>query len=190
MNEIKIVKNFIPKNELQSMIDYVDFLEKTEINKFAIYQNGRRLALQFGKDLYHEHMSYPSLEMLSQKENQIREYFNQVVDKTKKIFDVNNDLYVCSFWLAKQYPGATIPAHEDTDGGINTHFTHSAILYLNELSYGGELLFLETGYSYKPEAGDLVIFPTSGTGFHTVLEIPETRYSLPFWITADPSFML
>jgi 2OG-Fe(II) oxygenase superfamily len=190
MDQIKIVKNFIEKNEIRSMIEYIDHLEAKNLKEFGIYQEGKRLALQFGDDLYHKTLSHLTLDLLFEKENEIKNYFYKVLSETKKLFSYPEDLYVCAFWFAKQYPGAKVPAHEDTDNGVNLHFRYSAILYLNELESGGELSFLDLGYSYKPQAGDLVIFPTFGTGIHAVLEIPETRYSMPFWMTDDKNFDL
>jgi hypothetical protein len=149
MDQVKVVKNFISKDEINSMIEYIDHLETKNLKEFGIYQEGKRLALQFGNDLYHKTLSHLTLDLVFEKEKQIREY-----------------------------------------GGKNLHFKYSAILYLNELESGGELSFLDFGYSYKPQAGDLVVFPTFGTGIHAVLEIPETRYSMPFWMTSDKTFDL
>jgi hypothetical protein len=189
MNPIKIIKNFISENEIQSMVDYINQLEANSLNEFTLSQNEKRRTVKFGNDLFHND-SRKDLDLLSEKRNQIKEYLNLVIEKTKNIFSYSDDLYVCSFWLAKQYPGASIPGHEDTDGLNNTHFRYSAILYLNELSSGGEISFLNFDYSYKPKAGDLVIFPTYGTGHHAVLEIPEKRYSIPIWMTNDKNFDL
>jgi hypothetical protein len=192
MIPIKVVENFISKDDIQSMIEYIDYIEENKPGEFNVYQDGKRLALKFGDDLFHKEISRRNLDLLSEtgKKEQVKKYFQGVVDATKESFGYNDDLYVCSFWLAKQYAGAEVPEHEDTDGLVNLHFRYSAVLYLNELTYGGELAFLAFGYSYKPKAGDLVIFPTYGTGMHAVLEIPETRYSLPFWMTNDKTFAL
>ena len=190
MDQVKVVKNFISKDEINSMIEYIDHLEAKNLKEFGIYQEGKRLALQFGNDLYHKTLSHLTLDLVFEKEKQIMEYSQNAIAKAKQLFNYREDLYVCAFWFAKQYPGAKVPEHEDTDGGFNLHFKYSAILYLNELESGGELSFLDLGYSYRPQAGDLVIFPSFGTGLHAVLEIPETRYSMPFWMTSDKTFDL
>jgi hypothetical protein len=188
MVPIKVVKNFISEDEIASMIQYIDHLEAKNIKDFGVYQEGKRLALQFGNNHYAS--SLLTLDLLFEKEKQIKEYFQKVIDETKKLFNSQQDLYVCTFSFAKQYPGANVPAHEDTDGGLDRHFVYSSILYLNEIDSGGELSFLDLGYSHKPQAGDLVIFPTQETGDHAVLEIPETRYSVPLWMTYDKNFDL
>lgn len=186
---IKVVKNFIEEPDLSSMVEYIDLLEGTNHEDFLVSQNGKRLALQFGKDKFHP-TSHHNLEIASEKDELIKGYFTKIVDATKRAFEVETDLYVCSFWLAKQYPGAIIESHEDTDGGHNTHFRYSGILYLNTMKHGGDLVFSGYDYSYRPEAGDLLMFPSQDTGFHEVKEIFETRYSLPFWMTDDSSMSL
>ena len=185
---IKVVKNFIQEPEIGVMIDYIDYLEKTELDKFTVW--GKKLSLQFGIDKCLQYASHRTLAIVDEKRNLIYSYFSQVISESSKAFNDTNDLYVCSFWMAKQYAGSTVPPHEDTDGGLNTHFKYSAIIYLNTLSDGGELSFEEAGYSYIPSAGDLVMFPSQGSGTHAVLRIPETRYTLPLWITDVESMAL
>lgn len=186
---IRLIKNFIKEPDLSSMVEYIDLLEATRVDDFLVSQNGKRLALQFGDDMFHP-TSHKDLAIASDKNDLIKGYFTRIVDATKEAFEVETDLYVCSFWLAKQYQGAIIEAHEDTDGGHNTHFRYSGIVYLNTMNSGGDLVFGEYDYSYTPEAGDLLIFPSQGTGFHEVKEIFETRYSLPFWMTDVESMAL
>jgi hypothetical protein len=180
---IKVVKNFINKEEIYELTNYIDFLEQNELESFAIYQDGKRLALQFGKDECHGDTSMLNLNILKENKDLISLYMSKVIEETKHQFNVKSPLYVCSFWLAKQYSGASIPSHEDTDSGYNMHFKYSGIVYLNTMVEGGALHFLDLGYTHSPEAGDLVLFPSQGTGNHEVLDILETRYSFPIWMT-------
>lgn len=189
-NKIKIVKNFLSKDECQALIHYIDLLVETQNNQFSIYQNGKRLALQFGKDLYHEHASHLTLDIVSDKEKIFREYFSSVINQIGILFKDKDPMYVSSFWIAKQFSGAIIPEHEDTDGGTNTHFEYSSIIYLNSLKDSGDLIFDSLNYSYRPNTGDLIIFPSKSTGTHKVEKINEDRYSLPIWITKDIKFNL
>jgi hypothetical protein len=182
---IKVVKNFIDDYQIKDFIDFIDLLERDNFKSFSVYQEGRRLALAFGRDIYHEHNSHIDLSLLLKKREAVNKLLAKVSEATKALYEVDDDLYVCSLWFAKQYPGATVPEHEDTDDGHNTHFAYSAILYLNSLSDGGDLVFVDLNYSHKPAPGDLVVFPSVGSGLHAVLEIPEVRYSIPMWLTLN-----
>jgi hypothetical protein len=187
---IKVIKNFISSEETDVLIEYIDFLEETKLDSFTSYQAGKRLALQFGIDASPYHSSHLDLDLFEDKKELVTSYFKKVVNITKKKFDLAQDIYVCSFWVAKQYNGATIDEHEDTDSGYNSHLEYSGIIYLNTMIDGGDLHFSELDYIYKPEAGDLVLFPSQGTGYHEVREIFETRYTLPIWMTKDKTFSL
>jgi hypothetical protein len=191
---IKVIKNFIQEPEIGTMIDYVDYLEKTELDKFAQWQSGKRLALRFGVDEDPDHTdgSFSNLGILGNNRNFIASYLDKTVAAVKKAFEVDESLYVCNFWFAKQYPGAIVGEHADT-GGVgghyNNHFKYSAVLYLNSMNKSGELIFRDENYSYIPRGGDLVMFPSYGIK-HRVDEILETRYSLPMWITNLESMAL
>ena len=180
---IKVATDFVTEAELKSLMGYIDLLEETLGDKFVSWQEGRRIALQFGEDLYHSGTSYPTLEMLGDKAEMMYDYFDKIVVCTKELFDVPEDLYMSSFWVSKQYPDAIVDSHEDTDGGFNTHFRYSGVLYLNKMNQGGKLHFHKYNYSHAPEGGDLVLFPSQGTGNHEVTEITQERYSLVFWMT-------
>jgi hypothetical protein len=191
---IKVIKNFIQEPEIRMMIDYVDYLESTKLDKFAQYQSGKRLALRFGvdEDPDHKDASFSDLSLLKDNRSNIVSYFNRGAEAVRAAFNEEKDLYVCSFWFAKQYPGAIVDFHKDTgDGGdwYNGHFKYSAITYLNTMTTGGKLTFRDFGYDYTPEAGDLIMFPSYGL-VHGVEEIFETRYSLPMWITDSEAMAL
>jgi hypothetical protein len=190
MEPVKVVNNFISEQECSVLINEIDQIIKKNIDNFCIYQDGKRLALQFGDDLYHGHNSYLNLDIISSSESLFRKYFLSVVGQTAKLFDEKENMYVSSFWIAKQFPGAEVPEHEDTDGGKNTHFEYSAVLYLNTLTDSGDLEFPYLNYSYSPKAGDLVVFPSRNTGTHVVNKINEDRYTLPMWITKNKDFIL
>jgi hypothetical protein len=187
-NNIKIVKNFLSEDEMEFFRDYEDYVLENMYDRMAIFNNGNRPILQFGKDFCHEE-SHLSLDIISDIENKVRDLFNRVELKAKEIFNDKKQLYVCSFWLAKQLPGAFVMEHEDTDSG-NTHFKYSAVIYLNNLKDSGELIFSDLDYSYMPGAGDIVIFKSIDSGKHFVEPINEERYTIPMWITEDPAFAL
>ena len=190
MNQIKVVHNFISLEDIEIFKEYNDQLLQSKPELFFIGNKGKRPVLQFGKDNAHL-MSSPELDStIPEIKDLVRTYFLKATETIRDIYQDDRDLYVCSFWLAKQLPGANVQMHDDTDEGANTHFTYSAVLYLNTLKNTGDLIFNDLEYSVKPSAGDLVVFPSQATGNHEVKEIDEFRYTLPMWLTTDKSYAL
>ena len=187
---IKIVNSFLSEKECSILINEINQIIDDQIDNFSIYQDGKRLALQFGNDLYHGHNSHLTLDIIAKSEPLFRKCFLSVTDQAAKLFNEHEKMHVSSFWIAKQFPGAVVPEHEDTDGGKNTHFEYSAVVYLNTLKDSGDLVFPSLNYSYSPKAGDLVIFPSKTTGTHVVTKINKDRYTLPMWISKDKNFIL
>jgi hypothetical protein len=182
---IKIVKNFLTEQEISSMIDYIDYLEKNKLEEFASDHGGKRLALQFGKELndYYDAWTHLNLDLIAEKRDVLQDYFQRVVQETEANYDIPAKLSVCVLWIAKQYPGAIVEVHQDTDDGKSMHIKYSGIVYLNTMTNGGELHFEASGYSYKPEAGDLILFPSHEAGRHGVNKIDEVRYSFLMWMS-------
>ena len=189
-DKIKIVKNFLSEDEMKFFRDYEDYILETKQKDLIIFSDGNRPVLQFGKDLCPEHKSHISLDIVSDIEDQVRNLFYRVEQKSRDLFDEPNEIYTCSFWFAKQLPGARVLIHEDTDDGLNPHFKYSAVIYLNTLNNSGQLVFTDLGYSYKPDAGDLIVFKSVEAGRHLVETINEERYTLPMWMTEDKSFAI
>lgn len=189
-DKIKVVKNFLSEEEMKFFRDYEDHILETKQDKLVVFSNGNRPVLQFGRDLCHEHHSHLSLDIVSDIEDKIRHLFSMVESKSKELFDDPKDIYTCSFWFAKQLPGAKVMVHEDTDNGLNTHFKYSAVIYLNTLKDSGSLVFPDLGHSYMPQAGDIVIFKSIDAGRHLVDTINEDRYTMAMWLTEDKSFAI
>lgn len=187
---VRVVPNFLSIVECAAWIDYINELEKTRSEEFVKSPEGKRIALQFGKDYCDEHSSNAVLDIDSDQALEARRIFSRIVKETGSAFSDMNELFVCAFWLAKQYPGSKVDLHNDTDNGANEHLDYSAVIYLNDQQSGGELRFVSYGYTYVPRAGDVVIFPSKEAGLHGVLTINEERYSLPVWMTRDPLFKL
>ena len=58
----------------------------------------------------------------------------------------------------------------------------TTVLYLNDNYVGGEITFPRQGISYKPEIGEVVVFPSNYTHPHIAEEIKEgTKYSCVTW---------
>ena len=167
---IKVIKGFIKEPEIGLLVSYIDYLEENHLEEFASDHGGKRLALQFGKELndYYDRWTHLNLDLVAEKRETLQAHFSQIIQEIKG---------------AKQYPGAIVEVHQDTDYGKSMHIKYTGSLYLNTMTNGGELYFEDFDYTYKPEAGDLVIFPSHEAGMHGVHEINEVRYSILLWMT-------
>ena len=192
---VKVASDFISEEDIAFYIDMINKYEKTNLKDFFPSQEGKRLTLLFGNyenDVKFDSRVQETLDLFSKKElDKLRSLFLRISGKIKVTYNLDNNLYICSFFLAKQYSGAEVELHTDIDDREgNQHFEHSVILYLNTLEVGGDLTFVSPAYSYKPKKGDLVFFLTSAGGPHYVKTITEDRYSLVFWTTKDKRFEL
>jgi hypothetical protein len=63
------------------------------------------------------------------------------------------------------------------------HRRMSTVYYINDDYKGGEIVFPRFGITYKPEANDLIIFPSTYVYNHSVLPVTEgTRYAVVSWL--------
>ena len=78
--------------------------------------------------------------------------------------------------FVKYGPGEHFSSH--SDHGFSYVCTVSSVMYLNDDYEGGELEFTKLGFKIKPEAGDIVIFPSTYIFTHASLPvISGTKYS-------------
>jgi Rps23 Pro-64 3,4-dihydroxylase Tpa1-like proline 4-hydroxylase len=69
------------------------------------------------------------------------------------------------------------------DDHPNYHRRVSMVYYMNENYSGGEISFPRFNIEYKPEANDLLIFPSGYTYNHSVSPVKSgTRYAIVGWI--------
>jgi len=188
MESIKIIKNFIPIEDASTMIGYIN----QNLDSFS--SNPKKLWFKkfFGLDeVYKEGRGEPVIDGLGN----IKGLSVKIVEDLKNTISENfNDpepIFLNSFWFAKHLPGDDIPPHVDTDDEYNTQFAYSSILYLNTVQLGGVLNFPNLNLNFKPEACDLIIFPSKGEKMlHEVASIGEDRYTLPMWFTKDKDLEL
>lgn len=186
---LKAFPEFISEADATMFIDYMN----NNIDKFKNYRatsNPNRFALRFGKDQVFWDTSEHTLDKISDIESDVREFFDIVCEETEEAYGLDKKLYVASFWMAKQFPGAMVMPHHDSGYNVNTQFDYSVILYLNKTD-GGELTFPELKFTYNPEGRDLIMFPSKGEDMgHSVSNINEERYSILFWLTHDEYFAI
>ena len=185
MNPV-INSNFLNAGACKDIVDFID----TNLDKFNTGKHRRYFTLSFGKDHYHPESSIDTSPLLP-----IKALISDICDRSilsiKENFNYNEELYVSSLWLAKQTEGAVLLIHSDTDAGVNEHIIFSAGLYLNDVNTDGELNFPYINFSYKPNAGELVSWPSQPKEYeHEILKVSDTRYNVLLWFTSDREYDL
>jgi predicted 2-oxoglutarate/Fe(II)-dependent dioxygenase YbiX len=85
--------------------------------------------------------------------------------------------YKEAFNFVKYLPGRYFKVHGDH--GPYYACTISAVVYLNDDYEGGEIEFVRQGLIVKPQAGDIVVFPSNFVYEHASLEVfSGTKYSV------------
>jgi hypothetical protein len=85
------------------------------------------------------------------------------------------------FKILKYGKDAHFSSHSDDGGG--TFRRTSIVYYINDNYEGGEIEFTRFNILYKPEAGDLIIFPSSYVYTHRVLPVTSgIRYAIASWL--------
>lgn len=190
IDRIKLIKDFIPEEDRTRLMEFID----SNLDRFHTYdmqENYSRHALRFGRDQVWWDSSDTFIHGLEDIQDLVEKYFKLVPEKLQEVFEDDVEIMPATFWLAKQGKGAFVKAHHDAHPDINKHFKYSVIIYLNSNSDGGELYFPFMKYTIKPEAGDMITFPSHGNQYlHEVARIEEDRYSMLFWITADKKLSL
>lgn len=114
--------------------------------------------------------------------NLINKYLDMVNDLYKEHLEPNTRLYIImaylSLWKEGSYAGLHIDSLEYD--GIEV----SSVIYLNDDFIGGEINFPNRNKTHKPEAGDIIIFPSRGENwFHEVYNISKgRRYTIAMWL--------
>jgi predicted 2-oxoglutarate/Fe(II)-dependent dioxygenase YbiX len=96
-------------------------------------------------------------------------------------YGVNSLLFHEDYSLLKYKEGQEYKAHSDDGVGLNRVI--SSILYLNDDYEGGEIEFVHMGVKIKPQAGMLMLFPSSFPYAHIAHPVTKgTKYALVTWI--------
>jgi|DEB19_MinimDraft_3_1074340.scaffolds.fasta_scaffold02181_8 Rps23 Pro-64 3,4-dihydroxylase Tpa1-like proline 4-hydroxylase len=135
------------------------------------------------------------------------EHLGTILPENKKLSEaysiVKNSLDLCmrnyeSLWhLQMQYyeafnfvkysPGKYFKIH--ADHGPYYTCTVSAVVYLNDDYEGGEIDFIRHGIKIKPQAGDIVIFPSNFVYEHASCEVfSGNKYSVVIMTDYNDSF--
>mgnify|MGYP003349967784 CR=1 FL=1 len=178
MNTIHVINNYTDIYTMDSIKAFIDSRPEDYIDY------GLRQIQMFGYDeSYKDGSSHPDLSRIAPIEDLIRNKVFKPVRETIASIYGDGDYDISNLWISKQFPGSKLNLHIDSDHGNNPQFMYSAILYLNTID-SGVLEFPDLNFEYKPNAGDLVIFPSQDplTG-HKIDYIGDIRYSMPMWLS-------
>jgi Rps23 Pro-64 3,4-dihydroxylase Tpa1-like proline 4-hydroxylase len=172
MEPVNLFKNFVDKETAKEIVDFIE----NNLHLFHYNESRKRYMMRFG---YDEELPEQAIRTMYPVKD-IFHTLNIIFDQTQKLFD--EGIYLTSWFLSKQIPGAKLLPHKDGAEGMNDHLEYTAMLYLNTLNDNGSISFPELNMNITPELGDLIVFK-SLEHEHMVHDVAEDRYSLPMWFT-------
>jgi len=158
LNKIKVIPNFISKEDIQLGIDYIN------TSKLYHFKNNDLVKIiplrkeELGTEL-------------------IKKYSNKVLKEHDEPF-----LYTVEGFISLWNTGSYSPLHLDNHHKFE-YLSHSTIIYLNDDYEGGEIYFPKLDFEYKPKCGDVIIFPCDSEEYlHGVKEVTQgKRMTIALW---------
>jgi hypothetical protein len=161
-NNIKVVKNYLSEEECKNIIGLINSTE-TSNNRPLQPDNSGKPTLSL---LYYDSLDY------SEK------YIPEIQELVEKQYNVKLKPRNSRFaqWVHNNSPMVPIDdlGHKDSN-----HL--AGWVYLNDDYDGGELSFINQGVSFKPKAGDLILFPGNINYLYHVSPTNGSRYIMPIW---------
>jgi 2OG-Fe(II) oxygenase superfamily len=185
-NDFFYVENFIPPEECQSIINYLEWQVQNKIlewNQISFYGS-----MAMGYWPYDENLKYFNLD---------KNYFNNLKEKIKKVSEeaLGIELSEVSYHAQKWVEGAFAGYHSDNsdENGNPTAFERSkyaVFLYLNDNFDGGNLKFKNYDIDLKPKTGLIAIFAGGHGNEHMVTTVSGgSRYTVgSFWDDAKSQY--
>ncbi len=173
-------KNFLSPAVCSEIVEKFNQLES--IHQIAHNSEGKKIREDYSLDL-------SQMMLNSSAEIEVQAALFTAFSEYRSIFSELNGLYHTTFKKVQK----TLPG-----GGYhfwhceNVTFTHSNrilawMIYLNDITEGGETEFLYQSVRYKPSAGDLLLWPASFTHLHRGNPpLSETKYVLTGWFQLNP----
>jgi hypothetical protein len=165
-DSIKIIKNFVDKEELELLKKLCDFN----------YKN-----IQFNQ--------------IKETNLIITKYKEKIKNTAENIFgfklehdDLANEINLKTNYLNGRKPNFATDVHTDTLTDIQNNIKYawsghiSNLLYLNDNYSGGELYFPHHKIKIKPEPGMLVSFPGNWFNRHGILPASDFRYAINIFL--------
>lgn len=162
IQNIKIINNFISKQECNSIIESLNSKEYVE----------HVLQIDDKNNPTVKRKSYMGIDEASFQQARVKE----ILENTYDIKVVSGSAHI-----AKWETGQKLELHVD-DLGRTSHNHMATILYLNEDYEGGEIEFPTYNLSLKLATGSLIMFPGNMNYPHSVKPIISGfRYTMPMW---------
>jgi len=118
----------------------------------------------------------PMADAIAAIHDQITERLNECLKHYTNVFQINSLDYMEAINFVKYGPGQHFQVHPDS--GPTYSCNVSTVMYLNSDYEGGELWFPHFDYTYKPQYGDIVLFPSSFLYSHAALPVKSgIKYS-------------
>jgi len=185
MSEVKVLPNFISKNDCDVIISFMNSI----MSKMVFDGQKGRHIIKFGYDQEFDSHGH-SLDILAPIAGYFNDIFYLVENKINEEYNPP-PLFLSSFFLSKHVNGGAVPPHADANNDINSHLKYTAMIYLNNSDGSGRLHFPKLDITITPTAGMLVIFPANDEMFmHGVSEISHDRYSMPMWFTEEERYII
>ena len=167
---IKIIKNFIDKNELESLNTLCDR------NYKSIYVN------QIKKTELEANL------IISKYKEKIKNTAENIFGFKLEHDDLANESNLKTNYLNGRKPNFATDIHTDTLTDIENNIKYawsghiSNLLYLNDNYSGGELYFPHHKIKIKPEPGMLVSFPGNWFNRHGIMPASDFRYAINIFL--------
>ena len=193
MLENTVVENpalgvYIYKNTLSKDMNLVDRLEKVmndnadEWFKWSEAQVGDYQTMKDYRDCVDFKVRKSDLESPRISNSDMKSIYNEIDERLQKCikdycskFNIHMD-YQEAVNFIKYGKGQHFAAH--SDHGFSYVCTVSSVMYLNDNYSGGGLHFPFLNYTYTPEEGDIVLFPSTFLYMHAALPVEEgTKYA-------------
>jgi hypothetical protein len=167
-DSIKIIKNFVDKNELKLLKGLCDSLYKDIGFNQTQAKEANLLILKYKEKI----------------KNAAENVFNFKLEHD----DLANEMNMKSNYLNGRKPNFATDVHTDTLTDIENNIKYawsghiSNLLYLNDNYSGGELYFPQHKMKIKPEPGMLVSFPGNWFNRHGILPASDFRYAINIFL--------
>lgn len=166
-DKILIIDNFIYPEEIEKILSIVD---DDEVWNYESTNETWKNRVAEGNKIS---------EMYPDVLHTVADVQYRLMDEVIKFYNV--EVNRPSQSVARWFPGNSQGPHAD-----NTHFPNyniGSVIYLNNDYEGGELYLPQHDISFKPSAGQVVVFPGDLHYLHGVREITSgMRYTIPtFW---------